>query len=459
MAAKTSRWLGNAVDITQVSTITIGGGPGGFATNDTPTITVNGKDLVITIGTTATDAFVTEEISRAINDTSKDGDLVEDETRNVGGQEIPEFTEFEATYSGLVITLTAITAGKPFVVSAVPNAAGAGTLTVATPTAATGKHFWDNADNWTDVVPVLGNEWTVVFDDTDVSCLYNLTTTLQPTKLLINKGFTGRIGLPKINNDNQANEYTEYRGTYLTFVNEVGNTTCETIIGQGTGEGSSLIKLDFGAVDTNAALYTIDIYGTATRYNREWPAVMINNVPGGEIPVTNVVDGDVGFAVVEGETFTSNTIGIGAPNSRNCKVWFGSGVVFTASTITQISGTAVSYSASKILALNMREDGVFTIRGGDGTDAAAAITIDSGTVHYLSTDNLSGTIRIGKGGVLDFRGDNRTRTIAVCNIHRGGTIHDPLKTVTWTAPGILVARTKIKNVTLDIGTHYTITPS
>jgi len=93
MAAKTSRWLGNAVDITQVSTITIANGGGaGWLTNDTPTITVNGKDLVITIGTTTTDGFVTEEISRAINDTSKDGDLVEDETRNVGGQEIPEFT-------------------------------------------------------------------------------------------------------------------------------------------------------------------------------------------------------------------------------------------------------------------------------------------------------------------------------------------------------------------------------
>lgn len=74
------------------------------------TLTINGNDLVVTVGVSdLTDALVATAVSEAINSTDAlDGTVAigtTDATSNVGGQSIPEFTEFEATVSGVVVTI------------------------------------------------------------------------------------------------------------------------------------------------------------------------------------------------------------------------------------------------------------------------------------------------------------------------------------------------------------------
>ena len=61
MATRT--WLGNAIDIAQKNTVTIANT---WATSDTATLTINGKSLVVTIGSLVTTAQVATTIQQAV---------------------------------------------------------------------------------------------------------------------------------------------------------------------------------------------------------------------------------------------------------------------------------------------------------------------------------------------------------------------------------------------------------
>ncbi len=105
------RWTGNAQDVKQVSTIAV---TGTWATGDTATLTINKKSLIVTIGAAVTTADVAAAIDAAVDATSATAGLVGTESRNVGGQEIPEFAELDASASSSTLTLASATAGVPF---------------------------------------------------------------------------------------------------------------------------------------------------------------------------------------------------------------------------------------------------------------------------------------------------------------------------------------------------------
>lgn len=60
--------------------------------------------------------------------------------------------------------------------------------------------------------------------------------------------------------------------------------------------------------------------------------------------------------------------------------------------------------------------------------------------------------------MLDFSRDLRGRTVTNAIITKGGTFLDPFKTCTLTN-GIDLYECRIKEITLDLGAHVTLTPS
>ncbi len=93
-------WIANAPGVPQVTKFTI---TGVWVADDDSTITVNGKPNTVTYGAVSTS---TSDVAAAIaaalnsNDTSTTTlDLISDETKNIGGQQITEFRDFTATAS------------------------------------------------------------------------------------------------------------------------------------------------------------------------------------------------------------------------------------------------------------------------------------------------------------------------------------------------------------------------
>ena len=152
MAVK--RWTGNAVKVVDQYSVTIANT---WAAADTCTLSINGLDLVLTIGTDVTTADVANALNAAINASSKDSGLISDETRNIGGQEIRELTEVSSTVSGSVVTVTANVAGLPVIFTVSQTTAGSGTATKAQTSTATGPNFFDNADHWYPSLPATTN--------------------------------------------------------------------------------------------------------------------------------------------------------------------------------------------------------------------------------------------------------------------------------------------------------------
>ena len=87
---------------------------GTWANNDTVTVTIDSHDLVIDIGTTAiTTADIADKVYRAFNAGTFDDNLEDDEVRNTGGGQIPQFGGLEASFSGSVVSFWG-PAGVPY---------------------------------------------------------------------------------------------------------------------------------------------------------------------------------------------------------------------------------------------------------------------------------------------------------------------------------------------------------
>ena len=405
----TTRWIGQAQAVAQVDTVTIANT---WAQNDTATLTINGKDLVITIGTLVTTDQVATTIKQAWeNETLTDTSA--SYTPADGGQDFAEHSEITATVAASVVTLTHDTLGVPFTLTVTEATAGTGTATEATATAATGPNFWDNIDNWdTGAKPTAADD--VVIDDTSVSILYALTEVLTVPTLTIGSGFTGTIGLPKTN----PAGYLEYREDYLTI-----SFTTITIggdnIGQIGGNGSSRIKIDVGAVQTAVV---VNSTGAGIEQGLE-PVLLLGTHADNTI---DVLDGSVGVAVFSGETSTFKTTRVEAGFLR-----FGEGVTLdgVGSTLINESGTVLVFDNNLLTVTN--SGGTIFI---NGSATITTLTLKSGTCQYQSTGTITAaTIGGGDGQALfDCGGSFGPRTITTLTVKPGLEINDPLRTITYT---------------------------
>lgn len=406
----TRRWKGTAIPVAQVTTIAISGT---WATSDTATITINGKDLVLTVGTDTTTAQIATAIKEMFNGEAQAG--TGDHTFSETGNDVPEFNEITASVASSTVTLTADTAGKPFTVSVSESTAGSGAVGTPTEaTAPTGPNHFDNADNWSGgAVPVDGDD--IVIDQGDVGILYGLDqSAVTPASIKVTNGFTGTIGLPEVNIDAGAsNSYFEYRSQYLALGNSADATNTAVDIGGGEGSASGRIKLD-----TGSGQITANVKGTGQRAETAVPTLLWKGTHASN--EFNVTKGDVGIAFFAGESATVATLRVGYQENQDgdSTVELNDGCTL----VEQTGGT-----------LTVRDNVTqFDQRGGEsfieGTAAITTLNLDEGDCRYKSTGTLA-TANVGGGGNLDFRQDQRTRVLTTLNLYAGSEFHDPFDTV------------------------------
>lgn len=392
----TPRWIGAALDVAQKDLVTIANT---WATGDTLLVTINGRDLVLTVGTTATTAGVATALKEMWN-----GETFTDTTHSASetGDNVPEFAEATASVNGSVVTLTGNTKGKPFILTATEVTAGTGTAVRSAGIACTGKNWWDNVDNWdTGVLPADAD--TVYFDNSDVSVLYGLDqNAIDPAALYIAMTYTGDIGLPEINTDGEA--YHEYRNQYLI----IGPVILQ--IGAGAGNGSGRIKINSGS--DPCAFQMLNSGASAD----EQPAVLWKGTNVGNTLVMR--GGSLGIGVFGGEAATLATFTVHAGGLTL-------GASVTLSGALQINGG--------VLAINSLVDTSLTVNGGsvviDGTANVDLLVIRGGTVVYNTSGTLGGATIVSGDGVLDFSQDSRAVTVsAAIDLHgRDCRLLDPVK--------------------------------
>jgi len=416
----TKLWVGNAVAVAQVDDIT----PANVEVGDIFTVTINGKSVSYT-AVAATVADVTAGLVAALNLSTI--------------QEFAEITWADATTK---LTATADTAGKPFTLTTSTTNGGAAdtqTLTRTASVANAGPNVWDTPNNWDGgVVPITGDDVIIGTEGGDI--LYGLDqSAVTLLTLTILQGFANTIGLPETNADSST-EYPEYRDTYL----KVGAT--DIVIGTGAGNGSSRIKINTGAVQT-----TMLVKNSGQSSDDAVPAILWKGTHASN--AVNINRGDVGIAVLAGETATVKTLRTSFISSiiGDVTLRCGSGTMLNgAGSITIIAGGTISIE-SDTLSISQTE-GDLTL---DGSSAHAELDMDGGNCHY-NTDGTLTQGKVGSDAELDCSQDIRSRTFTDLELHEGSTFKDPNKTVTFTNP-IQLPRTGVEKLKeLVLGDHYTI---
>lgn len=396
-----NRWQPKAQAIPSIWTNTIALT---WAQNDTITLALNDKSMVITIGTLITTAQVALTLQQAFEGSALT-DAAASVTPVLGKAAIPEMAELTATVSGSVVTLASNVAGESIIgFTSTEVTAGDGTSTQAETQTATGPEFWDDIDNFSaGSLPAAGED--IFADNTTVSIRYGLdASAVALLSFTQAQNFTGDIGLPERN----KNGYQEYRGKYL----QIRATTM--LFGNGPGTGSRRIKIDSGS----AAATALTVEATGAPAEQGLPAVIWKGTNAGN--TLEVHAGQVGIAVLGGETATLSSALLARGN-----VEFGEGVGTIGTLTNQI---AVVMLRSTVTAFTSA-GGVVTILG----DAAfTTMDITGGTVDYRSNGTI-GTLAVGgPGGTLECANDNSARTISAATVNGGGRINDPLQTIVFT---------------------------
>ena len=410
----TKKWLGGAPAVAQVTTLTPGGT---IEATDLFKVTIGSRTLSVAAGGT-TVAGVCDAIVAA------------------WGSAGPEFDEITCTDSTTHVTLTAKTAGVPFVVTATTteangDAADDQTFSAATTTANSGPNDWATASNWTSgTVPVNSDD--VVIENTSQAIYYGLDqNAVSLTSLTIRASYLGYIGLPIWN----ANGYSEYRERYL----KIGATTID--IGDGDGDGAYRLNLDPYTVQTAVRVRKT----RTTRYDTAVPPLLLK---GTHASNTLTVDrGDVGVAIHGGETATVATLKM-TDAGTSATVWCGSGVTLT--TITKQGGTLIIGSAATTITQYAG-----TLRT-EGSGAITTLTAESGQVDCRSTGTIT-TLTLGQGARYDLAQNPGAITVTTAVAYAGSEINDPRAVATWTNP-IQLPRAHLGQVRMNLGTNkkYTV---
>lgn len=411
MATKT--WTGNAHQVRQISTVTVANT---WAAADTGTLTINGKDLVVTIGTggDATAAVATSIKEAWMSATGLAGTTngTYATTSNFGGQEHGEFAEVTATVSGSVVTLTANTPGKPFTLAVTQATLGSGDLTLATPQAATGKHFWNNADNW-DSGTVPADNDIVVFRDSDVSVKYGLpdSTDLEVTIQQWNS-YTGEIGLPRINLDNPNLPYYEYRQRYVRLDDGGSGTNIAHRFGIGQdGLGSPLINLKHITVKCSPI-----VYNTGRPLDSRPGTKALNICCTANTSTLNILNGSVDYSSQDGSTSAFLTVTQANGDSRGIEA------IHTTSAGISVSGGTALIGQAGAIAVVVCYGGTTRIENQTGTITAVNVQNDA-VLQYASTATISALTM--QGGTFDARVDAGGFTITSTDVYRGSRFLDP----------------------------------
>jgi hypothetical protein len=427
MAERT--WLGTAADIKQETTIAV---TGTWATADTATLTINGSSVTVTVGSDVATTDIVDILVQAVN-SSNTTDLVNDESRNTGGQSVPEFSEVEAFDSGSTLTLKSRVAGVPFTVTASEVTAGTGALGSPTEAvAATGREHWDNANNWSGSTVPVSTDDVSINNLAAASIKYGLDqSAVTLTSLTITRGFATpkQVGLPQVRSTS-VGDYAEYRDTYL----KISATT--VTVGEDSGTMTGLVRVDLGS-----AASTVNVQSTGTASETNVPALLLLGTNASN--ALYVSEGSsVGVAYFDSESSTVATIETA-----------GTLHVGDSATLTNVDvngGVFTTSSATTTL----------DISGGQATcyaGAHATVNVyEAGTLNYRSTGAIT---TLSVSGTLDCTLDPRGRTVTnIVTLHRGATLNDPNATLTLSG-GFTIDHGLLDDVTLNLGydRSYTVT--
>jgi len=408
-------WIGAAGEVAQISTAT----PANPNTLDVYFLTVNGNTVSFTVAGTETVAAVTAGLVAAWNAST-----------------YVELTEVTAVDSTTLVTLTADTAGLPFTAtSAITDGAGgsAPTLTMATPTAATGPNHWSDAANWdTGAVPV--NSDVVWIENTAVDILHGLAqSAVTLTALNVAASYTGNIGLAVTN----PAGYPEYRATYLAI------KATAVDIGYGDGSGSSRIKLDLSTAQS-----AINVHATGSGSDGSAPALVIKGTHASN--VATVLSGEVGFGYYGGEAVTVATLHVYADSVVE---------VGASATITTVAKRGDGSLVMRDNATTIVVDGG-TVAYRDDDGAVTTLTINSGSVEYYSNQTIT-TLRVGANAIFAVPSLLGTSgpTVTNCTVAALSEIADPFGQITNSNGIILDAGVSLADIILDVGAGRTITAS
>lgn len=409
------RWSGAAGNVAQVSTITVAGT---WATGETATVTINNQDLTTTVGTDTATTNVADIISRSVNASSTTDNLLNDETRNFGGQAIPEFTDVTATVSGSVVTLTSSTAGIPFTFAS-SETSTSGTLSDATTTSATGKNYFDNAENWEGgSLPVEDD--TIIFDRGGISVLYGLANTIDDLQLIRTDGYTGNIGLTQTN----TSGYVEYRQRHLdlpvndaaSLMHKIGHAGAGGLAHQGR------TYIDFGTAGSTS--HEVYVFGSQAAAS-DGPAVQIE---GGDSVSIYAYSGSVSVGRTKG--------GIDAPLVKHIVIGTNGGgasaaivILDTNCTYTDVAGDVFRiYSGSVDLKGTISgTNRTIELYGGTLTTEPGAtlrdLDIYGGTAEFLHDTTNTCTVY---GGTLDLSRMDTSHTFTNdVELYHGFSVIDP----------------------------------
>ena len=305
MALRT--FINNAVDVKDVYTGTVANT---WAAADTATITINGKSLVVTIGTLVT----TAQVATTIKEAFASGTFTDTTASCIpqgGGQSIPEMAELVATVSSSVVTLTARVAGIPHTITMTETTAGTGTLTGAHATTATGKYFGDNVANWLEgSVPVDGDDVVI---DGPYKWKYGMAySAIQPASITFGDRCTAatQVGLPWSN----ALGYNEYRTPELAIGPLIINVRGPV----------GLVKINLGSDPC-----TTNIYSSGVSLDTGYCPVQIRGTNATPLNQMNAFGGNSSYAA-RGET----AVLLSGKQSGSGRLTLGNNVTFTT-----ISGT------------------------------------------------------------------------------------------------------------------------
>lgn len=390
----TKVWLGGAVDIAQVDTVTIGGT---WAQGDTVTLTIGSNDLTVTVGSSTATSSVASILSAAVNASSKTDNLQGDETRNVGGQQIPEFTEVTGSASGSVVTIEADTRGIPFTLSESVSSSS-GTAEATTDTSSTGANHFDNADNWsTGTVPTHSDD--IVFQSNEIDCLYGLDqTATSNVTLQVDASYTGNIGLPEYNDTG----YDEYRESHLKI--QFSNAERSIVIGEGVGGGSSRIRLRADSSSNPKVLIALTGVAAANSLGA------VDIVGGGSDMEVSIRQGSLSLSANSADSTAVKKLEV----THTTQVG-GDAIVFIGN---NASVNELDKSGGQVTFINTKSSSTvstLTNRAGlvefNGAGQVTTLKIEGGELRYHSTGTVTNTTLDGSG-VIDLSRDLRTKIFA-----------------------------------------------
>jgi hypothetical protein len=264
----------------------------------------------------------------------------------------------------------------------------------------TSSTSFSTAGNWSGGVAPANSDTLVFNGQSAISCASDLSTVLTGVTLVVEKSYTGSIGVCSAT----TQTYLVLDGGTAYIGQDTGAST--------TGTGPTLCMVNFGST---AAVATVYDSGQTGALSGTLPVVFLK----GTSLTLNQYGGNVGVAPLAGETstLTACKLAEGDAPTVPAKLYMGRGV--TTTLLTAAYGTIVNRAEQTQTTVTLSGRADYTY---DGTGAHTTLTISDGAYCTYSGTGTITTLNVNGGGTFDRTKDTRALTITTVNVERESTI-------------------------------------